>query len=57
MNIDYNRPFYYGDSSFYIDGESVNLEDIDIPVAIEFDSASGELKSIGTHLKPQPAVD
>ena len=39
------------------DGEVVNLEDIDIPVGVEFDSARGELKSVGSHVKPQRAID
>ena len=39
------------------DGEIINLEDVDIPVGVEFDSASGELKPVGSYVKPQKAID
>jgi hypothetical protein len=56
--IDNSRLFYvYPTSDVYTEGESINLNDVDIPVGVEFDSASSELKSIGSHIKPHPAVD
>ena len=56
--LDNSKAFYVAPSSdIYTDGESINLDDVDIPVGIEFDSASGELKSIGTHVKPIVAED
>ena len=55
---DNSRAFYvdygYGITS---EGDTVNLDDVEIPVGVEFDSASGELKSVGSHVKPQPSVD
>ena len=32
LKLDYNRPYYYGGSSFYIASESVNLDGVEIPV-------------------------
>ena len=57
LKLDYYKPFYFGDSSIFIDSESVNLNDVDIPVGIEFDSVNGELKSSGSYVKSQRAVD
>ena len=62
-NFDYRR--VNNSKAFFIDfgeevstgGESVNLEDVDIPVSVEFDSASGELKVVGSQVKAQKAVD
>ena len=55
---DNSKLFYVEPSSdVFTDGESVNLNDIDIPVGLEFDSASGELKAVGSHIKPQRAVE
>jgi hypothetical protein len=62
-NFDYrnlgNSKLFYVDpnSQIFVDSESVNLDDIDIPVGLEFDSASGELKAVGSQVKPQRAVD
>ena len=54
-----NSKAFYVDYSDDVltDGDSVNLEDVDIPAGIEYDSASGELKAVGTHIRPQRAVD
>ena len=61
--FDYRK--YNNSKAFYVDfgeevstdGESINLDDVEIPVGIEFDSASFELKSVGSHIKPQVAED
>ena len=56
--LDNSKSFYVEpNADIYSDGETVNLDDVDIPVAIEFDSVNGELKPIGTHLKPMVAED
>ena len=56
--LDNSKSFYVDPSSnIYTDGESINLDDIEIPVAVEFDSANGELKAVGSHLKPMVAED
>ena len=54
-----NKKSFFVDYSSDVssDGEVINLEDVDIPVGVEFDSASGELKPVGSHIKPQRAVD
>lgn len=54
-----NSKSFYVDSSsdIYANGESINLGDIEIPVGVEFDSANGELRAVGTHLKPMVAED
>ena len=56
--LDNSKSFYVEQNSeIYSDGESINLDDIDIPVAIEFDSANREFKPVGSHLKPMVAQD
>ena len=57
LKLDYNRPYYYGESSLHIDSESVNLDEIDIPLSVEFDSVSGELKPAGSYEKSMVAKD
>ena len=62
-NFDYRR--VNNSKAFYVDlgeevstdGESVNLDGIDIPLGFEFNSVSGELKAVGTRIKPQRAMD
>ncbi|MBR4330952.1 MAG: hypothetical protein IKP71_14015, partial [Candidatus Riflebacteria bacterium] len=53
-----SKAFYvdYG-NELYSDSETINLDDVEIPVGLEFDSASGELKSVGNYIKPQRAMD
>ena len=36
---------------------NLNLDDIEIPAGLEFDSASGEIKAVGSQVKPQRAMD
>ena len=56
--LDNSKTFYVGyGEELSIEGESVNLDGIDIPLGFEFNSVSGELKAVGTRIKPQPAVD
>ncbi len=53
-----SKAFYvdYG-NELYSDSETINLDDIEIPAGLEFDSASGELKPVGNYIKPQRAMD
>ena len=54
--IDNSKLFYVNPSSeVYTDGESINLDDTEIPVGVEFDTANNELKSVGSYVKPQVA--
>ena len=39
------------------DDESLNLDGIEIPIGVEYDSDNGELKPVGTYIKPQKAID
>ena len=54
-----NSKFFYFEPLVINDenGESINLDGVEIPVGVEFDSANGEIKSVGTYLKPQRAID
>ena len=53
-----SKAFYvdYG-TEISTDGESINLEEVGISAGLEYDSASGELKAVGSQVKPQRAVD
>jgi hypothetical protein len=55
--LDKSKSFYVEPSIINENGENINLDDIDIPVGVEFDSVSGELKSVGSIIKPQKAMD
>jgi hypothetical protein len=56
--LDNSKSFYVNNAyDISSDGEMINLDDIEVPVGIEFDSANGELKAVGTHLKAQRAAD
>ncbi|MBR4570058.1 MAG: hypothetical protein IKO19_05255, partial [Candidatus Riflebacteria bacterium] len=55
--VNHSKAFFVDNSQIQTNGDVINLDDLDIPVGVEFDSASGELKAVGSQVKPQRAMD